>query len=89
MHSYTRSICRIFVEFVKCLYGRQICTSILEKRLLTYHCKLFESACGETRLKMGWVGWVVKKSVLSLLTALILAKMHSCSKLIYFTINIY
>ena len=57
-----------------------------KKKLSTYHCKLFESAYGDTKLKMGRV---VKKSVLSLLTALISAKMHSCSKLIYFAINIY
>ena len=47
----------------------------------------FESARGETKLKMGWV---VKKMIFSFLTVLNLAKMHSASKLIYFAlINIY
>ena len=32
-------------------YGRRIYTSILS----TYYCKSFESAYGETRLKVGWV----------------------------------
>ena len=83
----------LFVGIVKCLCGRQSCTSILEKtkqkqkkKLSTYHWKSFESVPGEERLKMGWV---VKKSVFSFLNALSSTKLHSCSKPIYFAINIY
>ena len=35
------------------------------------------------------MGWVVKKSVFSFLNALILTKIHSYSKLIYFVISIF
>ena len=35
------------------------------------------------------MGWVFKKSVFSFFNALISTKLHSCSKPIYFTINIY
>ena len=37
------------------------------KKAVDLHCKSFESVHGETRLKMGWV---VEKSVFSLLNAL-------------------
>ena len=43
---------------VKSLCGRQTCTSRLyleNLKLLTYHCKSFESVHDEMRLNIGWV----------------------------------
>ena len=58
----------------------------LKKKRSTYHLKSFKIVPGEETLKMGWV---VKKSVFSFLNVLISIKLHSCSKQIYFSINIY
>ena len=55
-----------FVGFGKCVFGRQLQTSIFEN-LLTYQYFSFESVNGEVMLKMGWV---VKKYNFSILTAL-------------------
>ena len=84
MRSHARSI--NFVGIVKCLCGRQNCTSI------------FGKSCRHTignRLKVGLVRKgcgdevVVKKSVFSSVNALISTKIHSYSKPIYFAINEY
>ena len=61
-----------FVVFGNWVFGRQLYTSIFEKKkLLTYQYFSFERVHGEARLKMGCV---VKKQNNSLLLALILSK---------------
>ena len=61
-------------------------STVYLKKAVDLHWKSFESVPGEERLKMGWV---VKKLVFSFLNALISTKLQSCSKPIYFAINIY
>ena len=74
----------LFVGIIKCLCGWQTCTSMLEKS-----CRLTTGSHLKVYLERLKTGWVVKKSVFSFLNALISTKLHSCSKLIYFAINIY
>ena len=78
MRSHTRPICRYVADNSLPVY--------LKTKLWTYHYILSDSVHGEAMLK---IGWIVKNSIYSLLSALNLARLHSDSKLIYlFAIHI-